>query len=32
VRQAANLALDRDQMNQALFLGGCKDQQQHHSR
>ena len=24
VRQAANLALDRDQMNQALFLGGCK--------
>jgi peptide/nickel transport system substrate-binding protein len=23
VRQAANLALDRDQMNQALFLGGC---------
>ena len=24
VRQAANLALDRDAMNQALFLGGCK--------
>jgi peptide/nickel transport system substrate-binding protein len=24
VRQAASLALDRDQMNQALFLGGCK--------
>src|SRR3989440_10162476 len=24
VRQAVNLALDRDQMNQALFLGGCK--------
>jgi peptide/nickel transport system substrate-binding protein len=24
VRQAANLALDRDQMNQALFLGACK--------
>ena len=24
VRQAANLALDRDQMNQALFLGSCK--------
>src|SRR5204863_9845511 len=24
VRRAANLALDRDQMNQALFLGGCK--------
>jgi peptide/nickel transport system substrate-binding protein len=23
VRQAANLALDRDGMNQALFLGGC---------
>lgn len=24
VRQAANLALDRDSMNKALFLGGCK--------
>jgi peptide/nickel transport system substrate-binding protein len=24
VRQAANLALDRDAMNDALFLGGCK--------
>jgi len=24
VRQAANLAIDRDQMNKALFLGGCK--------
>src|SRR6185312_1376233 len=24
VRQAANLALDRDGMNDALFLGGCK--------
>ena len=24
VRQAANLALDRDGMNEALFLGGCK--------
>jgi len=24
VRQSANLALDRDAMNQALFLGGCK--------
>src|SRR5437588_254556 len=24
VRQAANLALDRDAMNEALFLGGCK--------
>jgi peptide/nickel transport system substrate-binding protein len=24
VRQAANLALDRDGMNNALFLGGCK--------
>jgi peptide/nickel transport system substrate-binding protein len=24
VRQAANLAIDRDAMNKALFLGGCK--------
>jgi peptide/nickel transport system substrate-binding protein len=24
VRQAVNLALNRDQMNEALFLGGCK--------
>jgi peptide/nickel transport system substrate-binding protein len=32
VRQAANLALDRDQMNQALFLGSCKVNNSNHSR